>query len=267
MKSKLFILSLVVALLSSCTGVSQLTLPQTNLNIIGADVQVGSRVSFTDQKVYVFGIGGMSKTSRKVDMVEELFKKANLGPNETLAYISRTRNVSSYVGIVTIVRHTISGYIVSPVDKNTNKETPVQTVVNTENASKPVSEAKEDVRQKELDAKKKEAEAKKKEAEAKKKEAESKKKKEEETKKKEAEAKKKEEDAKKKEAEAKKKEEDAKKTEEAIEYIIQNLKKSNSKDEILKLQHGLDSYVKNGIISHSNSISIYKAIKEKLESL
>lgn len=56
----------------------------------------------------------MSEKARNTNIVDELMKKANLQPNETLAYITISKNINSYI-FVTDVKYTASGYVVRPI--------------------------------------------------------------------------------------------------------------------------------------------------------
>lgn len=115
MKVQNLIMLLGVMALTSCVGLTQVTVPQSNVNIVGRDMETQRHVSYTLKKTYVFGIGGCSKRARNTNIIDELMKKANLQQNEALAYISVSKNVNNYAGVVTIAKFTASGYVVRPV--------------------------------------------------------------------------------------------------------------------------------------------------------
>lgn len=112
----------MAALLSSCAGLTLVTVPESNINYNNTDIETERKVQYTLTKTYVFGIGGMSEAARNTDIIEELMKKANLQTNETLAYISVSRNVNVYAGVVSIVKSTATGYVVRPKDNNKEVE-------------------------------------------------------------------------------------------------------------------------------------------------
>lgn len=115
MKVKNLIMLLSVVALTSCVGLTKVTVPQSNVNIVGRDMETQRHVSYTLKKTYVFGIGGCSERARNTNIIDELMKKANLQKNEALAYISVSKNVNTYAGVVTIAKFTASGYVVRPV--------------------------------------------------------------------------------------------------------------------------------------------------------
>lgn len=115
MKVQNLIMLLGVMALTSCVGLTQVTVPQSNVNIVGRDMETQRHVSYTLKKTYVFGIGGCSKRARNTNIIDELMKKANLQQNEALAYISVSKNVNHYLGLVSVAKFTASGYVVRPV--------------------------------------------------------------------------------------------------------------------------------------------------------
>lgn len=114
MKGKFLAVLVAVITLTSCAGLTQVTVPQSNINYIGEDIETCRRVDFTLVKTYFLGIGGMSERARNTNIIDELMKKANLQTNESLAYISVSKNVNSFL-IFTEVKLTASGYVVRPV--------------------------------------------------------------------------------------------------------------------------------------------------------
>ena len=58
----------------------------------------------------------MSHKARNTNIIDELMKKADLQQNESLAYISVSRNINTYLGLITDVKFTASGYVVRPVN-------------------------------------------------------------------------------------------------------------------------------------------------------
>jgi polyhydroxyalkanoate synthesis regulator phasin len=113
MKRKLLITMMVVASLSSCAGLTQVTVPQSTINFVGQDFETERYVEYTLVKTYILGIGGMSEKARNTNIIDELMKKANLQDNEALAYISVSRNINTFL-FVTDVKFTASGYVVRP---------------------------------------------------------------------------------------------------------------------------------------------------------
>ena len=144
MKTKIFLFSLVAVILSSCAGFTNVTAPESNVNFVGRDTEIIRMVTFTLPKTYVFGIGGMSPRARNTNIMDELMKRAQLQPNETLAYITYSDNKNNYLGVVTKVRITATGYVVrltprakeggnTPVTENvtaTNTASPTRTYDN-----------------------------------------------------------------------------------------------------------------------------------------
>lgn len=113
MKVKSFITLMMIALLSSCAGLTQVTVPQSTINFVGQDFETERYVEYTLVKTYILGIGGMSEKARNTNIIDELMKKANLQDNEALAYISVSRNINTFL-FVTDVKFTASGYVVRP---------------------------------------------------------------------------------------------------------------------------------------------------------
>ncbi len=128
MKTRLATLLTSVIVLSSCAGMTQVTVPQSNINIYGKDVVTGPRVTYTLKKTYFFGIGGLSKKARTTNVVDELFKKVDLQRNETLAYITQSKSFNTYLGIVTFVELKASGYVVKVVDDGVKEPVKIQKV-------------------------------------------------------------------------------------------------------------------------------------------
>lgn len=122
MTGRFFTLIIVALTISSCAGLTYVTVPQSNINIIDKDIETGQKLTYTLQKTYILGIGGLSRRARNTNVVDELFKQANLRKNESLAYITKSKNVNSYLGILTIVKHTATGYIVRAVERGSHIE-------------------------------------------------------------------------------------------------------------------------------------------------
>ena len=118
MKSRFIAFCGVLLILSSCAGLTQVTVPQSNINICGENIITGPKETYTLQKTYILGIGGMSEKARNTNVVDELFKKVNLQKNETLAYITQSKNFFTFLGIVTTVKHSASGYVVKVVGED-----------------------------------------------------------------------------------------------------------------------------------------------------
>ena len=107
MKTRLVLLGLVAACLTSCAGFTNLTVPSSPV-VVDGDFVTDRYVECKLCNTYVLGIGGL----RSSNLVGELVKKANLRKNEALAYVSAVKNVNCFLGVVTVVTHTVSGYIV-----------------------------------------------------------------------------------------------------------------------------------------------------------
>lgn len=114
MKNRIILCIAIVAMLTSCAGLTQVTAPQSTINYIGSDFETERFVEYSLTKTYILGIGGMSEKARNTNIVDELMKKADLQPNETLAYITISKNINSYI-FITDVKYTASGYVVRPI--------------------------------------------------------------------------------------------------------------------------------------------------------
>ena len=112
---RVFIVALATAILSSCAGFTHVTVPSSSISYVGKDIETERYVEYTLTKSYVLGIGGMSAKARNTNIVQELMRKANLQTNETLAYISISKNANSFLGLITKVNFKASGYVVRPV--------------------------------------------------------------------------------------------------------------------------------------------------------
>lgn len=111
-----FILIVTALCLVSCAGLTHVTVPQSNVNYMGSDIETQRAVKYTLTKTYIFGIGGMSAKARNTNIIDELMRKANLQTNESLAYISVSSNINTFLGLFTTVQYTASGHVVRPVD-------------------------------------------------------------------------------------------------------------------------------------------------------
>lgn len=114
MKTRISVFILAVITLVSCAGFTHVTVPQSTINIIGEDVETERYVEYKLTKTYVFGIGGMSARARNTNIIQKLMQKANLQENETLAYITVSKNANHVLGIYSRVNFTASGYVVRP---------------------------------------------------------------------------------------------------------------------------------------------------------
>lgn len=119
MKQKLLLFAIAVLAMTSCAGLTHVTAPESNVNFVGQETETVRKVSYTLEKTYVFGIGGLSKKARNTNIMDELMKRASLGPNEALAYITISENANYYCGvnifsIVTKIKFTATGYVVRP---------------------------------------------------------------------------------------------------------------------------------------------------------
>lgn len=129
MKTRIIVVLAALATLTSCVGLTQVTVPQSNINIVGKDFETERFVEYTLTKSYVLGIGGMSAKARNTNIVRELMKKADLQTNEALAYITISKKQNTFLGLITTVDFVASGYVVRPVGeyperKSTYKDTP-----------------------------------------------------------------------------------------------------------------------------------------------
>ena len=122
MKNIFFALLALSLGLSSCSGLTQVTVPQSNINIVGKDIETERKLTYTLKKTYVLGIGGLSVNARNTNIVDELFKKADLQQNESLAYITQAKNINTFLGIITVVKHSASGYIVRPIGEGVSEK-------------------------------------------------------------------------------------------------------------------------------------------------
>ena len=109
MKARIFLFGIVVACLTSCAGFTHVTVPSSPV-VVDGDFVTDRYVECKLCNTYVLGIGGL----RSSNLVGELVKKANLRKNEALAYVSAVKNVNCFLGVVTVVTHTVSGYVVRP---------------------------------------------------------------------------------------------------------------------------------------------------------
>ena len=119
MKTKLLLIALSAVILSSCAGFTNVTAPESHVNFVGKDTEIVRMVSYTLPKTYIFGIGGMSHKARNTNIMDELMQRANLQKNEVLAYITISKNSNNYFGVVSKVKFKASGYVIRPVDNNT----------------------------------------------------------------------------------------------------------------------------------------------------
>ena len=114
---RIFLLIITTICMVSCAGLTHVTVPQSNINYEGVDIVTSRKVSYTLQKTYVLGIGGLSERARNTNIIDNLMKKANLKTNETLGYITISRNINCYVGaLVIVVKYTATGYVVRPIN-------------------------------------------------------------------------------------------------------------------------------------------------------
>lgn len=115
MKNRILLLAIIAIALTSCAGLTHVTVPQSNVNIVGKDIETVRYVEFKLTKTYVFGIGGLSAKARNTNVIKELFRKANLQDNETLAYISVSQNFNTFIAALFVKTNiTASGYVVRP---------------------------------------------------------------------------------------------------------------------------------------------------------
>lgn len=122
MKTRLLIGLLVAIVLTSCAGLTRVTVPCSPVNMGDRDMETERKVSYTLTKTYFLGIGGMSERARNTDIIEQLFRKANLKKNEALAYIGVTQNINNYLGIVIVAKFTATGYVIRPVEEEHAEE-------------------------------------------------------------------------------------------------------------------------------------------------
>lgn len=115
MKINALLAIVTLIIMTSCAGLTQVTVPCSPVNMGDRDIETERKVSYTLTKTYFLGIGGLSERARNTDIIEQLFRKANLKKNEALAYISVAENINCYLGIIVIAKFTATGYVVRPV--------------------------------------------------------------------------------------------------------------------------------------------------------
>ena len=84
MKTKILVFILAVMALASCSGLTQVTVPQSNINFVGKDFETERFVEYALTKSYLLGIGGMSEKARNTNIIRELMRKPNLQTNEAI---------------------------------------------------------------------------------------------------------------------------------------------------------------------------------------
>lgn len=119
---KIVVILSAIVLLSSCAGFTHVTVPCSPVNMGDRDMETERKVSYTLTKTFVLGIGGMSERARNTDIIAQLFRKANLKKNESLAYIGITKNINNYLGIVVTAKYTATGYVVRPVGETSEED-------------------------------------------------------------------------------------------------------------------------------------------------
>lgn len=112
-------------MVSSCAGFTKVHAPVSPVNMGDRDMETARFVQYTLTKSYFLGIGGMSEKARNTNVIQELFRKAKLKTNEALAYINVSENFNTFLGIISTVKTTASGYVVRPVDGDYAPKTPV----------------------------------------------------------------------------------------------------------------------------------------------
>ena len=105
----------VLLLLTSCggynlTSYSNVDAVNTIVDLSNANYEILRIVEGSSEQVYVFGIGGLSKASLRDNAKADMYRKANLQSGEAIIYPSTTLSVVSYLGVVTKVRATSTGY-------------------------------------------------------------------------------------------------------------------------------------------------------------
>lgn len=138
MKTKSLILALIVATFTSCAGLTNVIVPNTNFS--SDNMEVRRNVKFVLTKTYVLGIGGLSAKARNADIIQELKNAANLQPSEVLAYIHVSRNINAYLGLVIRVHYTASAMVMGPEGVEYEKE---DVIINT-NTDKSSDKYKQD---------------------------------------------------------------------------------------------------------------------------
>ena len=117
MKKYLFVIPLM-ALLSSCIGLTNISTPQT-VALSEGNFKFVKTVSAEVKVLYIFGIGGIKEEANE-DVVEKLRVEANLQPNQALADIRIKTTKKTYFGIVTKRTLTAAASVVEFRDTNTN---------------------------------------------------------------------------------------------------------------------------------------------------
>ena len=113
MKTRVLLALIAAAVLTSCAGLTQVTVPTGSTSF--ENMEVRRNVKYVLTKTYVLGIGGLSAKARNTDIIEELKREADLQPHEVLAYIHATRNINSYLGLWVKVHYSASGTVLGPV--------------------------------------------------------------------------------------------------------------------------------------------------------
>ena len=121
---RIIIYALMLAMLTSCAGLTMVTVPNSNVNYVGQDIETLRSVRYTLEKTYIFGIGGLSAKARNTNIIDELMKNANLGTNESLAYITVSTNINSITALYIKVKYTATGYVVGPQDCKATDDAP-----------------------------------------------------------------------------------------------------------------------------------------------
>ena len=117
MRKYLFVIPLM-ALLSSCIGLTNISTPQT-VALSEGNFKFVKTVSAETKALYVFGIGGF-KDEANEDVVEKLRLRANLQQNQALADIRVKSTTKTYFGIVTKRTLTAAASVVEFKDSETN---------------------------------------------------------------------------------------------------------------------------------------------------
>lgn len=117
MKKYLFVIP-IMALLSSCIGLTNISTPQT-VALSEGNFKFVKSVSAEIKALYIFGIGGF-KDEANEDVVEKLRLRADLQQNQALADIRVKTTTKTYLGIVTKRTLTAAASVVEFKDPETN---------------------------------------------------------------------------------------------------------------------------------------------------
>lgn len=113
---KFFLFAMVAMLFASCAGLN--TTPyqndpvETKVLLSEANYTIVGEATGEWTATYVFGIGGLKKSTLKTNALSEMYKNAQLKGNQQIINITTTTSVESWIGIYTKQRVVAHGYII-----------------------------------------------------------------------------------------------------------------------------------------------------------